>query len=170
MLAFRSAGTRLKQTLRSKFVALIESEKDPTRIAKSIALGFSVAVLPPFGGHTVLAIILSRLFKAATPIAVATVWINNPWTFIPVFVPMYIAETKLGGILLGVHPTIDTRSFHEGGRTAFAAVGHILVPFTLGSLIFAVPVYGFVYLAVLRITTSRQKKNTQTNDGSVPDK
>lgn len=85
---------------KEKLFKLVRNDPDPVKVSLAMALGFSAAFLPPFGFHTLLVMGLGYLFRVSVPLAILGTWINNPWTFIPVFLPSYVLEIKLGGILL----------------------------------------------------------------------
>lgn len=138
---FRSFGQRLH--------ALFSKEKDPERRARGLAVGLGVSMLPPFGGHMLLVLVLAPVFGASLPIALASVWVNNPWTFLPVFMPVYLAETKLGLWLMprsvpAASPSLkDTlHMMIHGGVTGATlhTMGTLALPLLVGSLICALTV------------------------------
>lgn len=58
-------------------------------IALGVAVGVFCACLPPLGFHIVIALILAFILKANKATALLAVWISNPLTFIPIYLPCY---------------------------------------------------------------------------------
>jgi len=69
-------------------------------VAGAAAWGFFVAFLPvPF--QMLIAALGALLFRVNLPLSVAMVWISNPVTWVPLYLPAY----KLGAIILGNSPS-----------------------------------------------------------------
>lgn len=122
-----------------RLLGLLTSSSNPLRDAISFSAGFAAAFLPPFGFHSFLVAVLAYLFKLSLPLGLLGSWMNNPWTFIPVFLPAYLAEIKVGGMLLRT-PT-HLPSFHALSHMSRGAiidsVDAVFLPFVAGSILFA---------------------------------
>jgi uncharacterized protein (DUF2062 family) len=80
---------------------LLHIDDTPQRIARGMAVGLWVAWTPLMGFHMLIALGLSILFRANKALAIALVWLSNPFTLIPVYLPAYL----VGRFFVGwVHP------------------------------------------------------------------
>lgn len=97
-------------------------------VATAISIGFFVAFMP-CPGHMIIACLLAILLRANIPIAVAAVWINNPFTM----VPMYYLAYRLGIFLLH----IPHKKFHIEftWHWLYYEFIHIAEPLLMGSCI-----------------------------------
>jgi uncharacterized protein (DUF2062 family) len=71
-------------------------DDSPQRMARGIAIGFFTAYLPVFGLHMLIALVLAFLLRANKVLALLTVWISNPFTFLLIYYPSY----RLGQMIL----------------------------------------------------------------------
>jgi hypothetical protein len=128
-----------KEGWKEKVLRLFLGSNDPFRDALSFATGFASAFLPPFGFHSILVAFLAYLFRLSLPIGLLGSWTNNPWTFVPVFLPAYLAEIKVGAMILDTKvwvPNIRALS-HMPKDAILAQVRDVLYPFIVGSAVFA---------------------------------
>ncbi len=80
---------------------ILHVDDTPDRIARGVAIGLVVAFSPFLGFHMIIALSIATLLKANKALAVAMVWLSNPLTLLPVYLPSYL----LGRLLVGwVHP------------------------------------------------------------------
>ncbi len=132
---YRNWATRLKQ--------LIMEDPDPKKIALALALGFSSAFLPPFGFHTFLVMGVGYLMGVSVPLAILGTWVNNPWTFVPLFLPAYVLEIDLGAFIL--HRKVYFPALGALSRMPYQAilaqVKLVLWPLFVGSVIFSAGVF-----------------------------
>lgn len=133
---------------KGKLRELVLAQPDPHKVALSLAIGCSAAFLPPFGFHTILVIAISSILKTGVPLAVLGTWINNPWTFIPIFLPVYVVEIEIGEHLLRektVFPSL--RALSKMPTTAIIAqVKLVIWPFICGSVIVSVLIFLVTYV------------------------
>lgn len=87
---------RCRPILRFVKFRILHINDSPQRIARGVATGFFVAYMPFFGLHMLIAFVLSHLLRANKALALMTVWISNPLTFILIYYPCY----RLGHIVL----------------------------------------------------------------------
>jgi uncharacterized protein len=136
--------SRLAQRLQ----VLLGIEDTPHRVALSFAIGVSLAWFPIYGSHTVLALLLTHLFRVSRAPALLGIWVNNPWTIIP----MYMAGTILGCTLIGMSPAelwaMDWRaavhSFHGMSEILWPYLWPFLVGNTILGLLAGAISYGLV--------------------------
>lgn len=80
---------------------ILHVDDTPQRIARGVAVGFWVAFTPFLGLHMVLALALAVVLKANKTLAVLSVWVSNPFTFLLIHVPAYLVGRLL---LVKFHP------------------------------------------------------------------
>lgn len=62
-------------------------------VARGVAVGLLVAIIPILPFQTILAIVLSILLRANIPIAFLTSWVSNPFTIVPlIFLTYYVGD------------------------------------------------------------------------------
>ena len=76
---------------------ILHVDDSPHRIALGAALGLFVAYMPPLGYHIVLVMTLAFLLRANKAVALAWIWISNPFTVVIIHYPCYL----LGNAVLG---------------------------------------------------------------------
>ncbi len=76
---------------------VLHVDDSPHRIALGFALGILVAYMPPFGFHIILVALLALVFRANKFVALTSVWISNPFTYVLLYYPNYL----LGRAVLG---------------------------------------------------------------------
>ncbi len=86
---------------------LLSLDDSPHKIALSFALGVYISISPFLGLHTILAIVLSFVFRLNKVATITGSWMNNPWTLAPV----YYADFKLGSFILNGDATFNIRPF-----------------------------------------------------------
>jgi uncharacterized protein len=109
-------------------------------VARGVAVGLFVALLPLFGIQTLLIILGCILVRGNFPAGFAVSWVNNPFTV----APLYIAFNELGDTLFGplLRPVVDLAGL--GGEVVLEAMF-----LGLGALCVAVPVAALGYLLAL---------------------
>jgi uncharacterized protein (DUF2062 family) len=137
---------------------LFALEDTPERIARAFALGVFLAFSPLLGLHLFLGLIIAFYFGLNRFALLLGVFVNNPWTLIPI----YAAGTYLGGLLLGFPPqtalpSFDWRALWSGDFwLQLVNQRHILKPLLLGSSILSVLVSAFSYIAALHMIRQRR--------------
>jgi uncharacterized protein (DUF2062 family) len=92
----KQTKSRLNQWLRFFKFRLLHANDSPHRIALGAALGLFVAWTPLIGLHILVVLALTFLLRANKFVAVVSVWVSNPFTFIAIYYPNYL----FGGALL----------------------------------------------------------------------
>ena len=99
-------------------------------IARSIAIAFFVMWLPlPF--HVLMVAVAAVVWRAHLPIALLVVFINNPFTMIP----MYYMDYWVGKTLLGGH--YHAFKFEPSLHWLMHGLPHIWQPLAFGTLVLA---------------------------------
>ena len=108
----------LVQRLKTFFVyRVLHVDDTPHRIALGVAAGIFVTWTPTIGLQMLLTLALSILLRANKFVGVPFVWISNPFTFGPIYLPAYL----LGGLLLGGR--YAPQAFHDAVAQAAACDG-----------------------------------------------
>jgi uncharacterized protein len=120
--------------IKDLFAKLIKSNSSATELADGLAIGVFVAFLPIMGIQMYVSLILTRLFRKNSLIAMVIVWITNPFTAVPIYLfniwvgnylykdPVSIAE------LYNTIQNIDLHNILSTGKD-------ILIPLWIGSTI-----------------------------------
>lgn len=121
---------------------LRQVQGSPSSIARGATMGVFVALTPTVGLQMAIVAVLGIPLRANIPLAVAVVWISNPFTV----VPMYFGYYWLGTATLGV----PTRSYAElkalfGSLLQVESVGQtfrvlgweVAMPMSVGSALIA---------------------------------
>jgi hypothetical protein len=106
----------------------------PPRAALAFALGVFIAWTPVIGLHTVLALGLGFLLGLNRLAILAGTFVNNPWTFVPI----YSASAWLGARLVGSDleaPRLEGLAGWDGLWELLAQFRPWVVPLTAGTLV-----------------------------------
>lgn len=119
----------------------------PERIAISFAVGVFLAFSPFIGLHTILGLTIAFIFGLNRPAVLIGVFVNNPWTILPI----YTAGAYVGGYLFGFPARPALPSFQWSNlwylgywRLVFEE-RHVLKPLILGSCILSFVAAGISY-------------------------
>jgi uncharacterized protein (DUF2062 family) len=126
----RQGGTRrLKELLR--FV--LHTDDTPPRAALAFAIGVFIAWTPALGFHIILGLAIAFLFGLNRVAVMAGTFVNNPWTFVPI----YTVSAWVGSVLTGVEvsaPRLEGKSWSHFSDFLTQCRPWI-VPMTVGTLI-----------------------------------
>ena len=78
---------RLKRFLKFRILHVNDSSH---RIAMGVALGLFIAWMPALGFQIFIALGLAILLRANKFVALLFIWVNNPFTLIPIYYPSYL--------------------------------------------------------------------------------
>ena len=130
----------LRRAFHNYMRRLLLLEDTPERIALAFAIGVFFAFSPLLGLHTFLGLIVAFIFGLNRPAVLIGVFINNPWTLVPI----YTIATYLGGMLIGFPNTATLppvgwkQIWHQHFWVQLAGQWRLLKPLVLGSSILAV--------------------------------
>jgi uncharacterized protein (DUF2062 family) len=130
---------------------LFALDDTPERIALAFALGVFLAFSPLLGLHAFLGLIFAFFFGLNRIALLLGVFVNNPWTLVPI----YAAGTYLGGLLVGFPsrpplPRFDWQAvWSDGFWVQLVGQWHLLKPLLLGSSILSVLAAALSYAAAL---------------------
>jgi uncharacterized protein (DUF2062 family) len=119
---------------------ILNLDDSPERIASGFALGVFWAFSPLVGLHTFLGLAIASLFRLNRVAVLFGLFINNPWTLVPI----YTVATYLGSLLIGFPPTTNLPHFEFhllwsfGYWVQLVHQWRILKPLLLGSIILSI--------------------------------
>jgi uncharacterized protein len=143
--------------LRQRLQALLGIDDTPHRIALSFGVGVFLAWFPIYGSHTVLALLAAHLLKVSRAPALLGIWVNNPWTI----VPMYMGGTIVGCVMMGMPAdelwTIDWGKAVGSFRGLFEVLRPYLWPFMIGNTVLG-GVGGALSYFLVRVFLERRRR------------
>ncbi len=120
--------------------SLVSLNDTPERIALGFSVGVFFAFSPLLGMHTFLGLLVAFVFGLNRVAVLVGVFINNPWTLVPI----YGLAAYVGGLLIGFPPAASLPNLEWGavlnGRFWAELAGHwgLIKPLLLGSVILSV--------------------------------
>jgi len=136
---------------RDRLRGVLQVKDTPHRIAMSFGLGVFWGMSPLLGIHTIGAIFTAWLLGLNRLVAVAGVYITNPWTIVPI----YSLGLWFGAKLIGfeqILPEIDWKN--ATFIYLIDKLKHLILPFFIGTFIFgiisAIISYFIIHKAVVR--------------------
>jgi uncharacterized protein len=144
--------------LGQRLQVLLGIEDTPHRVALSFGIGVFLAWFPIYGSHTVLALIFTHVCRVSRAPALLGIWVNNPWTI----VPMYMAGTIVGCVMLGISPaelwSIDWAAAVHSFHGTFDVLRPYLWPFLIGNVVLGA-IGGAISYFLLRAFLSRRRRS-----------
>ncbi len=107
-------------------------EDTPHRIGVAFGLGLFIAMSALLGLHTVLGLVVPQVLRLSKRVCLAGVWVNNPWTIVPLYSFCLWVGLLLTGTSLNV-PEIDWA--HLSFRVLVKDLAHLILPFILGTTV-----------------------------------
>jgi len=136
----------VKQYLRT-FVALDDT---PERIALAFSIGVFISFSPLLGLHTLIGMLIAVFFGLNRMAMLTGVWINNPWTLLPIYSTATYVGQRLAGFRGNSAPMVR---FHEMWHLRYwLGVIHdwrFLKPLLLGSTVISFVAGGLAYAITL---------------------
>ncbi len=126
---------------------LLALDDTPERIALAFSVGVFLSFSPLLGLHTILGLTIAFVFGLNRPAVLIGVFVNNPWTIVPI----YTAGAYVGWYLFGFPTPVELPDFHWNNLWHFAIWRNIikqwpvLKPLVLGSTILSFVAGGISY-------------------------
>ena len=143
----------MRGALRNYFRRLLTLDDTPERIARAFAVGVFLAFSPLLGLHTFLGLILAFLFGLNRPAILVGVFVNNPWTLVPI----YLLGNWVGGFVIGipVAQRLPSAGWDVLWNSRFwvelAHAWRVFMPLVVGSFALAVVAALLSYFVALRV-------------------
>ncbi len=144
---------------------MLTLDDTPERIALAFAIGVFFAFSPLLGLHTFLGLLVAFLFGLNRAAVLVGVFINNPWTLVPI----YSTATYVGGLLIGFPATAPMpqfgwkQLFHSTFWHQLSSQWILIKPLLLGSSILSVLGALLSFLAVRHLIVKLRAYRTQHN-------
>lgn len=139
---------------------LLGIDDTPHRIALSFAIGVFLAFFPIYGTHTALALLAAYVFRVSRAPALLGIWVNNPWTIIP----MYMTGTILGCEMLGVSASeLSSLDWHQAVHSFHGLLDTLrpyLWPFLVGNTVLGLLAAVIAYVALRSFLERRRRAAT----------
>jgi hypothetical protein len=138
--------------LRSALRNLLNLDDPPERTALAFAIGAFIGFSPLLGLHTILAALVSVVWRLNKVAVITGSFLSNPWTIAPIVG----ASWAIGRLIVGSPPVeLPQASLGVLFTTAFwqmiAAQWRQLLPFAVGSVILAIASAAISYPLMLYI-------------------
>ncbi len=90
----------LRKRMRAFAGRLLLQDRSPHKLALTCSLGAFIAISPFIGGHTLMTFIFGWLLRVSIPAVFAvSIFINNPWTIVPIYSFDHLFGKWLFGVL-----------------------------------------------------------------------
>lgn len=155
----------LRRWVRYQYIRLVRLDDSPEKIARGVALGVVLGILPTFGLGVVAAIILAGYLKLNKASAVIGTLIMNPWTS-----PFFWALSYLAGSLLlgyNLQETVALIKYlktHEDVWKNLLAQ-RLLLPYIIGNIIITAGSAATSYIACLYAVKAYKRARSKRNKG-----
>lgn len=141
--------------IKQRFYKVLHQGESPPRLAAAFAAGVWVAFCPIPIGHTPLVVLFCWMFKLNPVAAFAGAFVNNPWTFLPI----YWGSLTLGMWIWAPDMIVPEIVWNGSVWEFMAQLKPYAVPFlvgtTLTSLVAAVAGYFGMRAVVVAYRTAR---------------
>lgn len=140
---------------RDKLKGILQVKDTPHKIAMSFAFGVFWGMSPLLGIHTIGAFFTAWLLGLNRFVAVAGVYITNPWTMVPI----YSFSLWLGAVIIGMKPFLPEVDW--GNITLMYLLNKLtpfILPFIIGTFIVGV-ISGIVSYFIIYSAIVKYKKN-----------
>ena len=124
----------IPQKIKDLFIKLLRSNSSTAEVADGLAIGMFIAMLPIMGIQMYVALVLTRLFRKNTLVAMLAAWVTNPLTSVPI----YLFNLWVGNFLyrepmsiMEVYQVFKSLNLHN----VLNAGKDILIPLWIGSVI-----------------------------------
>ena len=144
------------EKVKVKIRELLTLEGSPKKIALAFAIGVFIAFSPVLGFHTIMVLLAAWLFRLNPVALFAGAFVNNPWTF----TPLYGISLWFGIYLYGGSTAFPQVSWEHLTLLGFLSnlrpyIGPFILGTTLFGIIFALASYFLSYLVICRLRKRR---------------
>lgn len=143
--------------IKQKFKDILSLDESSERLSLAFAIGVFIAFSPTIGLHTVSVIAAAYLFRLNIGALFLGVFINNPWTMVPIYAACLWAGMKITG--QAAETSIDWSNITFSN--SYEILSPFLLSFVIGTvLIGIVAAVASYFIMKSIIQRSRQKKET----------
>jgi uncharacterized protein len=154
--------------LRNALRNLLNLDDPPERTALAFAIGAFIGFSPLLGLHTILAALISVVWRLNKVAILTGSFLSNPWTIAPIIA----AAWSIGRLIIGSPPVELPQASLSALFTAefwqlLAAQWRQLLPFALGSVILAMVSAAVSYPLMLYILRAYRRKHRRLGPQSI---
>lgn len=156
-----------KKTVERWLESLLHIHDTPRRTAAAFGVGVAVGFSPLVGLHTAVGLILAFVFNLNRVAVLAGTWVNLPWFM----GPYYAATTAFGAWLTGttmpphfvsrLEAIWDLPGWRDRMTALIALFRPLLLPYSLGSVLGALPLGLVAYRATFAFLLARKRHHEQ---------
>ena len=145
----------VRKKIRSLIERLIVQERSPHKLALTCALGTFIAISPLIGAHTIMTFLFSWMLSLSIPaVFMVSVFINNPWTMVPIYSFDHFFGKWLFTVLDIDHVSWDpawSEQFNLFLEQHIGIGGLSLSAFLIGGNLLAIVISAMLYIPMKRI-------------------
>jgi uncharacterized protein (DUF2062 family) len=146
---------------KEKIKELLRLNDSPRKIALAFAVGVFIAFSPALGFHTIMVLLSAWLFRLNPVALFAGAFVNNPWTFAPLYgLCLWFGIYLYGGATVLPQVSWEHLTFLRFIENLKPYVGPFFLGTTIIGLIFAFISYFLSFLLINRLKESREKSET----------
>jgi uncharacterized protein (DUF2062 family) len=144
--------------VKNKFKELLHLSDSPRKIALAFAVGVFIAFSPILGFHTIMVLLAAWLFRLNPVALLAGAFVNNPWTFTPLYgLCLWFGVYLYGGSSAFPQVSWEHLTFVVFVKNLKPYIGPFVLGTTIIGIIFAVLSYFLAYLLICRLKESKKK-------------
>lgn len=122
----------LLERFRATVFQILRIDETPHRTAVTFAVGLFLGLSALIGLHAFIALALAWMFRLNRAVILSGVFVNNPWSIIPI----YTFSTWIGTILLGTDIKVSDIDWgHLSLGNIATDFGQFLIPFLVGTTV-----------------------------------
>ncbi|MFI5303954.1 MAG: DUF2062 domain-containing protein [Nitrospiria bacterium] len=145
--------------IKDKFREVLHLNDSPRKIALAFAIGVFIAFSPILGFHTIMVLLVAWLFRLNPVALFAGAFVNNPWTFTPLYgFCLWFGVYLYGGTSAFPQVSWEHLSFLRFIENLKPFIGPFFLGTTIIGIVFSILSYLFSYLLICRIKDSREKR------------
>ena len=153
----------IKKACQDFFLKLVRLQDSPSAIALGFAFGVGISFTPFLGGHILLTLACSWIFKFNKVSSLLGTLIGTPWTLPFMIFMSYKTGLKLNGLLIQLFPSLplssDIISQPFNLKNLYDHPGDFFFPTLIGSLPIGVLSGGVAFILIFSAIKSYRKEH-----------
>ena len=151
-----------RRLARYGYLRLMRIESSPRGIARGLALGVFVGLLPIVPFHMVTALGLAYVFKGSKVAAVLGTWVSNPLDMIPLYLLAYYVGRALTPLSI---PALDTSRLTLSEMLSDGL--DLIVVMITGGFLMAIPAALITYFVALKAVRQYQASKAASRNNKT---
>jgi uncharacterized protein (DUF2062 family) len=154
----------LFERFRATVIQILRIDDTPHRTAVTFAVGVFLGMSAFIGLHTPIALALAWVCRLNRAVILSGVFVNNPWSIIPI----YTFSTWIGTVLLGTDIKVSDIDWgHLSGGNIISDLGQFIVPFVVGTTV--VGLFSAVLSYIIIRSAAEGTKKSKADTGADGD-